>query len=814
MDTRPSTAFDTSRWRPHNPHAPPAADSSLANLRYNGKAFIPVRAATAGIRHAPLPAQTARLHSSHGRTGRMQEQKEQQSYHQQNIQHFTQSKQSHIPSSDSVRHTLRTLLDTVDEVKLKNSHLSTHHTSLQQLLHVLNALGSALGLEGEQLMERVTSILTPALFNIEQSPALFTGSVAAALLQHKQSNVQALTALREKRNSDLAMIATLHTQLDEKQTLLEGSQNELAKYRAAELQENKWTRMLREKQQQEEESNSGATRVMSTLTGRTKSIQDNDGYISREAHYHQIHLLSKELLNMESLHARIEELKNDLFKLDVEKHQLQKENAGLHKEIEDMNAAMYEKQKKSDLLQSPNQAASATSTALNRKRALEHSEEFKNVWIKYQDALDKIEVLSSQLKSTTIICNTYRSRFQKSAQQEKQYQEQIESLQKQIDSMKQEFQEQLRPLTPRPDWQQLDIEAEESGVLVQSASQESDGSVPPSLQRHASMHDAIFQVEPLQADSNAVSKESDSAAENDNAARTNGNVATDKTEEYKSSFFPKPPALTPDQTFASAFAEIKQKQAEAEDALHRHGHVPAAASSPTNTQQTQQSDTSNAASATQTANEEFIRHKRTVPDSAGPASGSAHYFIDHSTGQRLPSMQAVLLLLQRLRAAEDEKYDILHKARHAITVLKEQLSEVKGKLAFAELYASDKLNEDGGSSGEVKNKAKWFRALGTSLDVPLYLRTTQKIRNRNLPKGETEKLVKDIWSARSTYLNTNPAKILTMDDFLYHYLKQKHASPSVLIEWGYNFLDALDRYKYDADCELFLKVRKQQLLAR
>jgi hypothetical protein len=43
-------------------------------------------------------------------------------------------------------------------------------------------------------------------------------------------------------------------------------------------------------------------------------------------------------------------------------------------------------------------------------------------------------------------------------------------------------------------------------------------------------------------------------------------------------------------------------------------------------------------------------------------------------------------------------------------------------------------------------------------------------------------------------------------DILYAFLQQKYGVHKVVVEVGYNLVDALKRYSYDADCEMFLKI--------
>eukprot|EP00002_Diphylleia_rotans_P018841 TRINITY_DN3647_c0_g1_i4.p1 TRINITY_DN3647_c0_g1~~TRINITY_DN3647_c0_g1_i4.p1 ORF type:complete len:647 (+),score=121.25 TRINITY_DN3647_c0_g1_i4:97-2037(+) len=101
---------------------------------------------------------------------------------------------------------------------------------------------------------------------------------------------------------------------------------------------------------------------------------------------------------------------------------------------------------------------------------------------------------------------------------------------------------------------------------------------------------------------------------------------------------------------------------------------------------------------------------------------------------------------------------------------------------------------------------KFFTGLGTSPDVPKYLRAAGKIKNRRMTKRDTEGLIKDVWKERMASIKTSSSKHKSkLSEYLYNYLQTHYGLHNVVVEWGYNIVDALERYSYDGDCALFLK---------
>eukprot|EP01012_Entosiphon_sulcatum_P040391 TRINITY_DN5403_c0_g1_i1.p1 TRINITY_DN5403_c0_g1~~TRINITY_DN5403_c0_g1_i1.p1 ORF type:complete len:759 (-),score=141.72 TRINITY_DN5403_c0_g1_i1:57-2333(-) len=127
--------------------------------------------------------------------------------------------------------------------------------------------------------------------------------------------------------------------------------------------------------------------------------------------------------------------------------------------------------------------------------------------------------------------------------------------------------------------------------------------------------------------------------------------------------------------------------------------------------------------------------------------------------------------------------------------------------------AQERLNWIEGATSEKNTpreqtplqQAKFLMGLGTGKEVPKYLKWHGKVRNRNLAKREIEILLKDFWREKIRH-DQQQGQRSPMEDFMYTFLKQRHGIQPAICEWGYNIRDACQRFKFDADCELFLTV--------
>ena len=119
---------------------------------------------------------------------------------------------------------------------------------------------------------------------------------------------------------------------------------------------------------------------------------------------------------------------------------------------------------------------------------------------------------------------------------------------------------------------------------------------------------------------------------------------------------------------------------------------------------------------------------------------------------------------------------------------------------------SDTSNDTSTQQQSSRNKnirCSWLKCLGDDDTIPKYLRSKGKIRNRILSKRETELFIKEIWS---TKYNSAEYKPMSMIEYMYVILKHKYTIHDKIIDYSYNFIDALDHYSDDPDCRLLLSV--------
>lgn len=142
---------------------------------------------------------------------------------------------------------------------------------------------------------------------------------------------------------------------------------------------------------------------------------------------------------------------------------------------------------------------------------------------------------------------------------------------------------------------------------------------------------------------------------------------------------------------------------------------------------------------------------------------------------------------------------------------------------------------------------RFYVGLGTHASIPRYLRAHGMLRHRNLNKRATERLIKQCWMAKSQaeaalrrVLTTRAQSELSQSaedahgtnedlqerfseaieqhahiplaSYLFTFMMQRTGgTPGIAVEWCYNFVDALQRYVYDADVEMFLRILQGRL---
>ncbi|XP_070537284.1 translin-associated factor X-interacting protein 1-like [Ptychodera flava] len=93
---------------------------------------------------------------------------------------------------------------------------------------------------------------------------------------------------------------------------------------------------------------------------------------------------------------------------------------------------------------------------------------------------------------------------------------------------------------------------------------------------------------------------------------------------------------------------------------------------------------------------------------------------------------------------------------------------------------------------------------GRGEDVPKYLRYEGKVKPRKIGKRDLGLLIKDVWREKTVYDNEkNEGKRSRLEDFMYDYLLRRFGLEDTAIEWGYNLLEASERFQEDVRISLF-----------
>ena len=138
--------------------------------------------------------------------------------------------------------------------------------------------------------------------------------------------------------------------------------------------------------------------------------------------------------------------------------------------------------------------------------------------------------------------------------------------------------------------------------------------------------------------------------------------------------------------------------------------------------------------------------------------------------------------------------------------LKEAEAALPWKTDNEERVAEMKRQATAMAAGQEGFTGKWFVCQGTGHGVPRYLRFNGKVKNKMLSKKETENFLTQFWEAKikaDTRPNATPKSV---PDFFFDMCKSRFGVQNMIAQWGYNFVDALQRYSHDADCAIFLQI--------
>lgn len=106
----------------------------------------------------------------------------------------------------------------------------------------------------------------------------------------------------------------------------------------------------------------------------------------------------------------------------------------------------------------------------------------------------------------------------------------------------------------------------------------------------------------------------------------------------------------------------------------------------------------------------------------------------------------------------------------------------------------------------------YFEPKGSGDDIPLYLRSDERVRNRRLTKRDLCITIKDVWQEKIKKEGSAPfTKRSKMDEFLYEYLQKRFGVATMVTEWAYNIHDALTRYSFDKYVSMFAGILNEEI---
>jgi hypothetical protein len=97
------------------------------------------------------------------------------------------------------------------------------------------------------------------------------------------------------------------------------------------------------------------------------------------------------------------------------------------------------------------------------------------------------------------------------------------------------------------------------------------------------------------------------------------------------------------------------------------------------------------------------------------------------------------------------------------------------------------------------------------------LRAIGKIQNLFLSKGETEQFINDVWASKAEWERNAVAGTgktiakIHLSAFFEIFLEQRFKSPTRVIEFAYNIIDAATKYSFDIDCKLFIMIMQGEI---
>lgn len=173
-----------------------------------------------------------------------------------------------------------------------------------------------------------------------------------------------------------------------------------------------------------------------------------------------------------------------------------------------------------------------------------------------------------------------------------------------------------------------------------------------------------------------------------------------------------------------------------------------------------------------------------------------------------PEAQASLAKVLQLDISTSTK-DVLHQMVHGIAELVKHTEEARDDVRQHLLHlehapdAAEARRRVVAAADQAGANKKWLLCLGRGSSVPVYLRATGKVKNKNLARSYVVQWIEEFWNQKSSGVGS---KTTPVDEYFDNYLTLKYGRERGRVEWVYNLMFGIKRYSYDPDCQSFLSI--------
>jgi hypothetical protein len=145
----------------------------------------------------------------------------------------------------------------------------------------------------------------------------------------------------------------------------------------------------------------------------------------------------------------------------------------------------------------------------------------------------------------------------------------------------------------------------------------------------------------------------------------------------------------------------------------------------------------------------------------------------------------------------------LVEARHRREELEVQLDKILKELKKSKDYRDAHLSELAYDVNGAPRKE--IMGLGTSIDVPQYLRIEGPVPLTLMPKVDVDNFIDQLWQSKALRDKQSGRPVL-MKQHVYTYLQYKYSTHAAIAKFAYSFLYSLYQYSWDPHIFLFHKV--------